>query len=193
MNSGIYVIRHAAGRCYVGSAVNILRRWDLHRSQLRRGKHHSLKMQRAWNKYGEGAFTFEVLENVEKELLIEREQHWIDALHACKRGFNTLPAAGSFRGHTWSAQVVEKRRIALTGLKRSPEACARIGAAKRGVPISEEQKAKLSAALKGRPRPLELVQRSAARNRGSKRSPETRARMSAAQKARFARELAQVT
>lgn len=207
MKSGIYVIRHTAGRSYVGSSVDIGRRWDLHRSQLRSGKHHCVKLQRAWNKYGEQAFEFSVLEHADHERLIEREQHWIDALNACRDGFNTLPAAGSARGHKWSREAIDKRNASLRGLKRSPEARARIGAAKKGKPMSEEQKAKLSAALKGRKRDPELVERTAAALRGRTRpqevvekvrasqigkvvSEETRAKQSAAQRARFARQAA---
>jgi group I intron endonuclease len=57
MDAGIYKISHAAsGRAYVGSAVNIKKRWATHRHALRTGRHHSQKLQRAWSKYGEAEF-----------------------------------------------------------------------------------------------------------------------------------------
>ena len=65
--SGIYAIVHIeTGRKYVGSAVNLTKRWNIHRHGLRNKKHHSAALQRAWDKYGEAAFSFEVLEVVVK-------------------------------------------------------------------------------------------------------------------------------
>jgi len=78
--SGIYQIRNTLnGRKYIGSAVNILRRFNEHKKHLRTGHHDNIHLQRAWDKYGEMAFVFEIIEFVEnKQLLCEREQHWID-------------------------------------------------------------------------------------------------------------------
>ena len=61
--SGIYQIRNLVnGKVYVGSAVNLQHRRREHRSDLRNGNHHSIKLQRAYNKYGESSFAFEILE-----------------------------------------------------------------------------------------------------------------------------------
>ena len=54
----IYQIRCIpTGKVYVGQAQSerLQLRWDRHRSDLRKGKHHAVKLQRAWNKYGESA------------------------------------------------------------------------------------------------------------------------------------------
>ena len=77
--SGIYQIRNLVnGKVYVGSAVNLQHRRREHRSDLRNGTHHSIKLQRAYNKYGESSFAFEILEYVEdRNQLIEREQYYI--------------------------------------------------------------------------------------------------------------------
>lgn len=78
--SGIYSIIHiSSGKRYIGQAVNIYRRFNTHRSELNSGKHHSILLQRAWNKYGKDAFKFELLEYVtDVSKLEEREQHWMD-------------------------------------------------------------------------------------------------------------------
>lgn len=96
---GIYAIRHLeSGKVYVGSASNISKRWSRHRKELHAGTHKNKHLQAAWNKYGEEAFVFEVL-----ELTIEldaREQFWIDktgCLNADK-GYNYCPIARSTRG-----------------------------------------------------------------------------------------------
>lgn len=58
---GIYTITNLqTGVVYVGQARNIRKRWEVHRSTLRSGSHRNCYLQRAWNKYGEGAFAFKV-------------------------------------------------------------------------------------------------------------------------------------
>lgn len=60
---GIYeVVNTISGSRYVGSAVCIGQRWKSHRSALRNQKKAPPKLQRAWDKYGEAAFDFRVLE-----------------------------------------------------------------------------------------------------------------------------------
>ncbi len=76
----IYAITHTAtGRRYVGSAVNLERRWSQHRYDLGKGKHCNPRLQNAWSKYGSAAFEFTVLETVRrKSTLYAREQAWLD-------------------------------------------------------------------------------------------------------------------
>ncbi len=95
MICGIYYIRNLKnGRLYVGSSVNIEERWKNHRNLLRRGAHHAPILQKAWNKYGEDLFKFEVVEECEPEKLLEREQLHIDLRRAYGKGYNGLPEAG---------------------------------------------------------------------------------------------------
>lgn len=94
---------------YVGSAVNMPRRWQHHREDARNNKHHSKAFQNAWNKHGEDAFLFEVIEYVEDpDQLIEREQHWIEALESYTRGYNCSPTAGSPRGVKHSEEARQR-------------------------------------------------------------------------------------
>lgn len=78
--SGIYTITNEIkGKGYVGSSINIPSRWASHKSSLRRGKHRNTLLQNAWNKYGESAFRFDVLEEVaDIAKLKQREQIWLD-------------------------------------------------------------------------------------------------------------------
>ena len=99
--SGVYIIVNTVNkRVYVGSSVNIHARWRGHKKALKQGKSPCVKLQRAWNKYGEHAFSFQVLEPVKpkKELLIEAEQRWIDLYDASSNGYNTLGKAYSHLG-----------------------------------------------------------------------------------------------
>lgn len=76
---GIYAIRcEKSGKLYIGSSAQIYTRWSQHRRQLRGGRHHSYRLQRAWNKHGETLFTFLILEECSRDELIRREQWHID-------------------------------------------------------------------------------------------------------------------
>jgi group I intron endonuclease len=84
---------------YVGSAVQLLRRWAVHRHLLREGKHHCPALQRAYKKHG-GDVAFEVLERCERERLVEREQWWFGQF---PKLYNVLTVAGSRLGAKMSA------------------------------------------------------------------------------------------
>ena len=75
---------------YVGYATNFLHRWAVHRYDMRRGKHHSIHLQRAINIYGIDKFKFEVLEECEEQFLCGQEHYWCLMLdtHNDKYGYN---------------------------------------------------------------------------------------------------------
>jgi hypothetical protein len=80
---GIYKIqsRIKPERVYIGSASNMLHRWVEHKHQLRNGKHHSPKLQRHYDKYGEDDLIFELVENIgvkDRSLIMEREKFYIN-------------------------------------------------------------------------------------------------------------------
>ena len=79
MTSGIYMIVFSNGRYYIGSSKNVEKRRCHHLHSLRNGCHYNTLLQRTWNKHGEGEFL--VLENVDekRELLLTREQVYLDA------------------------------------------------------------------------------------------------------------------
>jgi len=112
--SGIYQIQNKINnKIYIGSAIDIYNRLHKHVSDLKKNKHHSIHLQRAWNKYGENNFDFNIVENVDnKELLIEREQYWFDILKPYKKqiGYNISKIAGSQLGLTRDNRSKEKNR-----------------------------------------------------------------------------------
>jgi group I intron endonuclease len=112
MKSGVYYILNTENqRHYVGSATDLQKRWNRHLSFLRAGKHVNRKLQNAFDKYGESAFTFHVMERVSTERLTAREQFWMD---------ETLPFYNILRVARSSA-----------GFKHSEETRARMSAAQR--------------------------------------------------------------
>jgi group I intron endonuclease len=96
--SGIYQIRCIANdKIYIGSSVDLRNRWLQHRSSLRLGNHGNQHLQAAWDRYGEDAFEFTILEYVSKDDLLSVEQLWIDRTRCTDKtiGFNIYWEAGS--------------------------------------------------------------------------------------------------
>lgn len=131
MNCGVYLIRCvSSGRGYVGSSRIIKRRWKAHLTQLRSNRHPNFKLQCAWNKHGEGAFSFEVLELCSEDQLREREVHWIASLNSFKQGYNCseLGAGPDEKTRKLIAEANRRRKDAGSNLRveaRSPEGRSR--------------------------------------------------------------------
>lgn len=151
--SGIYRISCVASeRVYVGSAVNLAKRWNEHRRHLRKGTHHNAALQAAWLVYGEKAFSFHVLEEVPRDHLIARENHWMQELETSdrKRGYNMSPAGGSQLGFKHSTET--RRRMSETR-QGQPFKVDHLQAhvdAMRGKPLDDQVKQKLSQMAKER-------------------------------------------
>lgn len=78
---GVYQIRNLVnGHLYVGSSRALGFRRTQHFSDLRCQRHHSSYLQRAFNKYGEENFIFEVIEFCDNNDQFTLEQYWIDKL-----------------------------------------------------------------------------------------------------------------
>ena len=161
--SGIYRITCiVTGKFYIGSSINLFARWNEHRNMLRRNVHHSITLQRAWNKHSEDAFSFEVLELVLPMSLTAREQYWFNKLKPFgKKGFNIAITAGSNFGMKASAETREKLRISHLGKT-----------------LSEEQRQGIRELHTGRKRPTETRERLRLAKLGHEVSPETRAKIS---------------
>lgn len=99
---GIYSIKSKLnGKVYIGSSVDIYRRWEKHRAQLRTNKHHSQHLQNHFNKYGEQDLVFNVLEvvhQINKDLKTDLELCEQKHLDATPNKFNILTVAYSSVG-----------------------------------------------------------------------------------------------
>jgi group I intron endonuclease len=123
--SGVYQIRCLiTGQIYIGSAVNMTKRWAGRRRCLQQAAHRNQHLQKAWNKYGEENFEFTVLEYVKRAFLLRAEQAWIDKSQCTNRkiGFNIYPIAGS-PGNTfvqvWEGFIDPKgNEVTITNLER---------------------------------------------------------------------------
>lgn len=78
---GIYMIVNLENNHkYIGSSVNIKRRLEIHRANLRHNNHDNPHLQNAWNKYGEDNFVFNILEKCGKDVRFEREQYYVNII-----------------------------------------------------------------------------------------------------------------
>jgi group I intron endonuclease len=91
MKSGIYKITNKVNqKVYVGLSSDIKSRFRHHRYYLNHSIHSNPYLQKAWNKYGEENFVFEVLEYCKKEKLQIREGYWCKMfnVHDPDSGYN---------------------------------------------------------------------------------------------------------
>lgn len=186
--SGIYrILCTANGKIYIGSTSNFERRWKQHCHNLKLGKHPNPHLQRAYIRYGDSAFVFDVLEVCEQTLVIEREQYYLDTLKPFRgSGFNiALDAKSPMLGRPLSEAARTALKIANTGRYYSPETRAKISASKKGTKASDETRAKLSVAHKGRKHTPEAIAKMVTAKTGLRASPETRAKLSAMRKGRI--------
>lgn len=87
--SGIYsIFSKSTGKRYIGSSINIKRRWTHHVYFMKRNKHANKYLNNHLNKYGFDDLVFEILEQTTN--LEIQEQYWADFYNAWDRskGFN---------------------------------------------------------------------------------------------------------
>lgn len=151
---GVYCIRNKMnGKVYIGEAINIYLRWIEHRCRLRNNYCENSYLQRAWSKYGEDSFLFEVLERCEIEDLIKRESHWCTVFNSYNRskGYN-LRVSTSDGKYLALQESKDKMSVFWQANPQiyTKERNNKIRLAKLGVPRSEETKLKLSIIWKER-------------------------------------------
>jgi group I intron endonuclease len=153
---------------YIGSAQSFDRRMWQHRYDLRRGVHKNPHMQASWNKYGEDAFVFEVLEEVAAgAAVLEVENRYLHEHVGKPNCFNVnRDAIASRLGQKLSAETRAQISTNRKGKGAGTEHY------RYGQTVSEEVRAKISETQKGRPNGM----------KGKKMSEQGRANVAAAVK-----------
>lgn len=154
--SGIYLIRNrVTEKFYVGSSIDINRRWTRHKDDLNKNKHHSIKLQNSWNKHGSENFDFIWVQQACKIVLNTLEQEWIDFCDSFNNGYNSAALANKIGYFPKTEEHKRKIGLAHKGRKLSEESKDKIrqkALLRPGKPITEEQKIKISQANKGKKR-----------------------------------------
>lgn len=136
----VYLIRHKeTGEAYVGCTLQLRRRWTVHRYLLRHSKHHSSRLQALWDKDGESAFSFELVEEFDCPGPAEKvaaELRWIEASGTLNThisnglGFTIRPEDSAKRSEQQLlllsdpnlAELRQNIGATLAALSRTPEA-----------------------------------------------------------------------
>lgn len=136
--SGVYKIQSVikSEYCYIGSAVNISKRWNVHLRSLYSNKHENKKLQNHYNKYGKSDLQFSILLGCPKEDLIKIEQYFLDSYNPY---FNICKNAGNCLGRRFSDESKKKIGESNKGNQK------RLGAI-----LSEKTRQKISNSLKGK-------------------------------------------
>lgn len=187
MTCGIYLLTNKInGKVYVGQSVNIERRWREYRRKVSAAQR---RLYRAFEKYGVSAFAFEVIEECAPEHLDAYEDVYIRTFKATARdsGYN-IRITASGRG----ALSQETRQRLSESKKGTPGAIAfgKLNDARRGVPMTEERRAKCSrvgrpwteemrAKLSGRKRTTEFCLKMKELHKGKPKSEEHKKSLSA--------------
>lgn len=148
MTPGIYkIVNSFDKKVYIGLSSKVNNRLKFHKKRLAAGNHKNEHLQRAWDKYGETSFSFEIIESCSENLLAEREKFWIAFYQCDKREFGFNKTAGGEFGRV-SEEINQKRIEKL-----------------RQQTISPEQRKKISDTLSGRKQSKEVVEKRAKTNR----------------------------
>ena len=119
MGCGIYEIENSIdGKRYIGSSVNPEKRKYKHFWMLKRGIHDNIYLQNSVNKFGIESFKFNLIEECEENLLIERENHYINLYKSNIQdfGFN-MALVNEFRRNNYNEDV--KRKLSLFYLNKN--------------------------------------------------------------------------
>ena len=157
-DTGVYQIRNLHNdKRYIGSSTNLTKRAWTHFNDLKHGQHHSIPLQRAYEKYGHESLSFEVMILCDREDLQYLEQGCLDNLGpeyniATEVGKVPPPKKGVpqpwHRGNTYA-----KGNTSRLGKPHTREAREKISKAKMGnksrtgMKHSEETKRRISISI----------------------------------------------
>ena len=92
------ILNKINGKIYIGQTERLFsRRTTEHKSKLRGQDHRNPHLQNSWNKYGEDAFEFSILEICDNDKLNDNEDWWIDFFDSTdhNKGYNIQKGGGS--------------------------------------------------------------------------------------------------
>lgn len=187
----IYKIENKVnGKVYIGQTTQgFNKRISGHKKALKGKYHYNEYLQRAWNKYGEENFSFEVVEYTVKDLLDEKEIYWIEYYNAMNKEYGYNNESGGNFNKIVSEETKKKQRESHLGKVLPEEQKKKISESHKGRPMKEETKVKMKALNLGENNPMygkhhseESKSKISNGNKGKIRSEETKKKMSKANK-----------
>lgn len=142
MTGTVYAIKNLVnGKFYIGKTVRDYNTRVLlgHFSMLKNNKHSNKHLQSSWNKYGQCAFIYGVIEgDIIKSDINKKEMYWINYYNSCDLGYNKTRGGDGGFGTSHNK-----------GRKHSDKSKLNMRLAKLGRKLKEETKIKISNKLKG--------------------------------------------
>ena len=124
--TGIYKITNKInGKCYIGQAIDIKRRWNDHRKEAFNPHSHCYEypLYRAMRKYGIGHFKFEIIEECLQEELNDKEIFYIAKYNAYGDGGYNQNEGGNSNTHNYKltfddiSQIINRLKTTLDNTK----------------------------------------------------------------------------
>lgn len=139
----IYSIRNRINqRAYIGSTIDLKRRFKEYRFRLRNGTHSNFVLQAAWNKYGEESFLFEEIRTLSSiEELVNTEDEIINELKKNIHVYNIRVVADSNKNHKHSEETKLKISLSLKGRNT----------------LSNDARKRQSETIRGRKKPFHVI------------------------------------
>ena len=97
------------GKRYIGQTQDLGWRKVTHRGKLKNNKHPNSKLQEDWNKYGEKAFEYSVIEYCDRSVANEREMYYISLFDTVNKGYNI--SIGGTNGHNFPRRKIKQYDI----------------------------------------------------------------------------------
>lgn len=146
--AGIYsILCQPTNKRYIGQSTDINSRISDHKRRLNSLTHENNYLQKAWNKYGEDKFLFEIIEVCKKDfsILNKQEIFWINAYetHNRNKGFNISSGGGNGYSLAYMTDKERKNVYKKIGKTRASKYSG-VNHPNYGKPMSEEQKKKIS-------------------------------------------------
>lgn len=164
---GIYKIHcKVDDKVYIGYSSNIKKRFSLHKLKLKDNTHENSYLQNAWNKHGEDAFSFVILEECILDLCIQREDYYVKQYKSYHRrfGYNLAITGvgniGKMPKHIIKKSVkIRRKKAAERGYWFKPETIKKQADGRRGFKHTSEAIEKIRAASTGRKKSKEVIQK----------------------------------
>lgn len=153
--SGIYKITNLInGKCYIGKSNNIKLRWYDHKRKI---NDYDYPLYNAFRKYGIENFKFEIIEEVEENLLNEKEKFYIQEFNSFNEGYNCTLGGEGMYGFSHSDETKKKcsesqkgTKSSWWGRKHTEETKEKMSKWHTGKFVSEKTREKISKYHKGK-------------------------------------------
>lgn len=111
---GIYsILNKINGKVYLGSSKDISIRFADHRYRLRHNTHTNSRLQRAWNKYGEDAFDFSIVEKCKPTDQFSLEQKYLNTAKKNRKNYYNISFDATTPGYERKIQLTKKQEKEL--------------------------------------------------------------------------------